>query len=302
MNDFASAAMMRLIGLGLARQGLVEKTPETPAQAHVPLAEKRELAGTLLRKYGAVALLRIGEAVEGAPEEPLMTALSLARDPRDLMLRWQRLERFVHSRHRTEIVAQSEIGFVLRHKSLQSQAPPNRAEDLLVFGLLFALFRHCGAGGLKARPEGTRKWWLSKGDWSPGRRPSDFSTWEVVWSALRQARFDLQAGDDDAGWADMVRRAIAADPGRMWTARKLSEELRLSARTLQRRLKAEGSSVAKLLAVTRLNAASAMLGTTDATLAEIGYACGFSDQSHFTREFRKHTGATPSTFRSEFAA
>lgn len=33
------------------------------------------------------------------------------------------------------------------------------------------------------------------------------------------------------------------------------------------------------------------------SLAEIAYLCGFSDQSHFTRIFKKHTGQNPSAFR-----
>ena len=33
------------------------------------------------------------------------------------------------------------------------------------------------------------------------------------------------------------------------------------------------------------------------TLAEISFTTGFSDQSHFTRAFRKITGMTPNAFR-----
>ena len=35
------------------------------------------------------------------------------------------------------------------------------------------------------------------------------------------------------------------------------------------------------------------------TLTEIAYLCGFSDQSHFTRVFKKHTGFTPRQFREQ---
>jgi AraC-like DNA-binding protein len=35
----------------------------------------------------------------------------------------------------------------------------------------------------------------------------------------------------------------------------------------------------------------------DTPLAEIAAACGFADQSHFTREFRRAVGTTPANFR-----
>jgi AraC family transcriptional regulator len=33
------------------------------------------------------------------------------------------------------------------------------------------------------------------------------------------------------------------------------------------------------------------------SISEIGFACGFANQSHFTRLFRKHTGVTPKAYR-----
>ena len=35
--------------------------------------------------------------------------------------------------------------------------------------------------------------------------------------------------------------------------------------------------------------------------AEVGYMCGFADQAHFTRQFKRHTAMTPALYRSEFA-
>ncbi|CAN5576014.1 hypothetical protein BH10ACI2_BH10ACI2_04980 [soil metagenome] len=41
-----------------------------------------------------------------------------------------------------------------------------------------------------------------------------------------------------------------------------------------------------------------MLSRNDMSLIEISQSAGFSDQSHFTRVFKRHTGATPGTFRA----
>lgn len=51
----------------------------------------------------------------------------------------------------------------------------------------------------------------------------------------------------------------------------------------------------------RIQAAMTALHT-DATLAQVGVDCGFYDQSHFTRQFRKLTGETPAMFRSRLGS
>jgi hypothetical protein len=92
MSDFAAAAMMRLIALGLKRQGLALPAAPPPLRgARVPLVDKRRLMDALLQQHGAEAVLRIGEGVHEARDEPVLVALRLARDPMDLVARWQRL-------------------------------------------------------------------------------------------------------------------------------------------------------------------------------------------------------------------
>jgi transcriptional regulator GlxA family with amidase domain len=52
----------------------------------------------------------------------------------------------------------------------------------------------------------------------------------------------------------------------------------------------------------RLQIASRRLVATRENLAEIAAACGFADQSHFTREFRRLTGMTPGKYRDAYGA
>lgn len=48
----------------------------------------------------------------------------------------------------------------------------------------------------------------------------------------------------------------------------------------------------------RITRAAALLHDKDIPLTEIAYECGFSDQSHLTRVFKRRTGMTPGVFRS----
>jgi AraC family transcriptional regulator len=47
----------------------------------------------------------------------------------------------------------------------------------------------------------------------------------------------------------------------------------------------------------RIELAQGLMLTTDVSLSEIALNCGMSDQSHFTRSFRRIVGETPSSWR-----
>jgi AraC-like DNA-binding protein len=47
----------------------------------------------------------------------------------------------------------------------------------------------------------------------------------------------------------------------------------------------------------RIELAQGLMLTTGASLSEIALSCGMSDQSHFTRSFRRIVGETPSSWR-----
>lgn len=51
----------------------------------------------------------------------------------------------------------------------------------------------------------------------------------------------------------------------------------------------------------RIEKAIQILETSTYSLSEIAYLTGFSDQSHFTRIFKKHTGKSPSAYRKNLA-
>ena len=104
MSDFSAAAILRLIPLGLKRQGIDMSIPGAPQTAHMSVEDKRNVLDTIASRHGEHALVRLGEGVADAPDEPILTALAMAREPEDLIARWQRLERYVHSQHRVRLV------------------------------------------------------------------------------------------------------------------------------------------------------------------------------------------------------
>ena len=61
-----------------------------------------------------------------------------------------------------------------------------------------------------------------------------------------------------------------------------------------------GESVMEYLFACRLLAAKKYLATTGMPIGEIVSACGFSDDSNFSRVFKQRTGMTPSEFRSSY--
>lgn len=71
----------------------------------------------------------------------------------------------------------------------------------------------------------------------------------------------------------------------------------MSRRTLQRRLSADGLAYQDLVLRTRKTLCEQLLRRTDYPLAEIAFLTGFSDQSTFTRAFKRWQGQTPASYR-----
>ena len=63
-----------------------------------------------------------------------------------------------------------------------------------------------------------------------------------------------------------------------------------------------GCSIGAFVRRQRIEAAARALTTSDAPIAGIAAANGFTDQSHFTRQFRLHFGLTPNDYRKRTRA
>jgi AraC-like DNA-binding protein len=81
------------------------------------------------------------------------------------------------------------------------------------------------------------------------------------------------------------------------TDEKVAEQLNMSGRSLQRRLKEVGTTFRTLLEGVRKDLASTYVRDPDIELVEVAFLLGFSDQSAFSRAFKRWTGNTPSESR-----
>lgn len=82
---------------------------------------------------------------------------------------------------------------------------------------------------------------------------------------------------------------------------EVAERAQLSTRQLNRKFHAAfGMSTRDFKIRTRLNAAASELATTDRSICQIALEHEFSDQSTFSRQFRKHLGMTPLEYRRSF--
>jgi len=77
----------------------------------------------------------------------------------------------------------------------------------------------------------------------------------------------------------------------------VARRLGLSARSLHRRLADDGLSFQSLTEETRRELAEGLLRDEQYSIAEIAFLTGFSDQSAFTRAFKRWAGVPPASYR-----
>ena len=81
------------------------------------------------------------------------------------------------------------------------------------------------------------------------------------------------------------------------TLPRMARQLGMSRRTLQRRLAEAGISYQALVADVRQSLAQQLLRGSACSLVEVAFLTGFSDQSTFSRAFKRWSGHTPQAYR-----
>lgn len=246
-------------------------------------------------------------------------AARVAATPRDVLLAVARFSALIFPRLEARVDEElDEIAF----RSSIGGRPRGLGHHVDEYVLAFAL-AHCRRGGALVVP---RRVWLTSARPSGelgalvralgteeielGAQHTGFSL-SASDAAIRLPSFDAmlvtaaeelattalalapRAGDLATAVAAKIEATLPSDV----TADGIAAKMKMSARTLQRRLDEEGSRFSVVLDEVRERMARRLLDRPDLPLAEIAYRLGFSDLATFSRAFKRWTGAPPGAYR-----
>ncbi|MEO1436398.1 MAG: AraC family transcriptional regulator ligand-binding domain-containing protein [Bacteroidota bacterium] len=97
---------------------------------------------------------------------------------------------------------------------------------------------------------------------------------------------------------DVERLIKNALPSGIPSITQIGEHMGMSSRTLTRRLGEHGISFRDLIRQTQESISKELLRNTRQTISEIAFQTGFSEQSAFSRAFKRWTGKAPLEFRN----
>ena len=138
---------------------------------------------------------------------------------------------------------------------------------------------------------------LSEADGARALQAADAALGAVIRRRLEKA-LDKLDRSPDASTAAHVRRLLTDGMGQEeWSVQTIGREMGLSARTLSRRLIAEGTSFRHIQDEVRHQLAVALLGDASKSIAEIAFFLGYAEPAPFHRSFKRWTGTTPQAHR-----
>ena len=121
------------------------------------------------------------------------------------------------------------------------------------------------------------------------------SIWDTFPTELRRRLGDLEGS---ARFVETVRVSLLELlPSGRANKDQAAQSLGMGPRTLQRRLRDEGTSFRRVLASTRCDLVHHYLSNTDLTTPEIAYLLDFEDPNSLYRAFHTWTGTTPEAHR-----
>jgi len=110
-------------------------------------------------------------------------------------------------------------------------------------------------------------------------------------------------GKKAPAWAKELKEMIQdqIDTNISLSLQQASEELEINPAYLSREFSKyfENMTFGDYIRKMRIEKAQSLMETTNHSLVEIAYLTGFSDQAHFSRIFKSHTGQTPLVFKKK---
>ncbi len=322
MRNFAKASIVKLVVHQLKQTNpeLVPKDADSVdalRRAHVPIKYKREILDTVWREAGPETLLSIGQGIRSAGYDPLWHAAVRSASPALFFDKWRRFEVFAHSQNRLRINHSTENAASFERYAVRC-GTPTTPENLLICGLIIALLEACGCFGLRcemALNNGAAYCIRENGRFAvPGDADAlRTDTWSIEWRRFsakpESAVSELNPQDIELPWSrgsaarksiESVVRILLLDIAHQWKVGDLARAAGLSTRSLQRKLSQAELSFSHLVRLVRIHEACRLLKNSDAPITTIGFCAGFSDSSHFSRDFRAGMGMTPSDYRTAF--
>lgn len=281
---------------------------ETNAQ-DVPLTPYRQILDQVFQHYGPLPILQAGESLRGI-SHPILFVLLNTADPKVLIEKEQRLSRFIHSKHRVNIIASETNHLILEHTGTPDL--PLITENLASCGQHIVLLEEIGCKNLRLRlPHSAvpNQWIYKNGQFTQPVPDNQVHCWLFEWDHFEATRKPMDGLDDmllqtsqtrelsDDTPVTAIEKILLRDLGQTWKINTVARHLGRSARTLQRQLATAGKTFTDIVTQVRTTEAARLLKHTDLSITEIGYICGFADTAHFSRTFKKQYDVTPSQWQ-----
>lgn len=283
--------------------------------AHAELSLKADLIAQLWQKCEPITLLNIGQSVPQVQYDPIWRLALQSSTPKRLMEGWSRFEKYGHSNNRVQIKFSLDNAMNCKRYAL-SPPEPSRMENHLICGILAALLVYIGCENLicvTSDPDGVRRTIYKDLQFKPivNKANFDLKEWSFSWSDQHPRaqtpsspqNITLPPSQEPSSGAArrILQRAsavILGDITKPWRVSEIAVQLNLSQRSLQRRLTESGFTFSALIRLLRIAEASELLKEADMSINAAGFCTGFSDNSHFSRDFRASTGMTPTEYRT----
>lgn len=282
---------------------------------------RRSVEAALVVTGDAAFGLHMGERASSVMFDvvgPLIERAATLREGVEMMARYSRL---VAEGHEPELHERDDVAMI-RFPSLRGDLPVERLTAEFVMTALLPMLRQFG--GDEARPTRVGFAYTQPAHVAEYRRIfGDAARFEQAFTELEFSRVWLDKPqlykspelyallkteaertlgrlERDAPLRERIERILAKHGPRELTMDDVASELKLSARSLRRRLLAEGVRYGELVTRNLMNAAKRMLEHPGVSMKETAYALGFASSAAFHHAFKRWTGMTPKEYRDSF--